>query len=342
MRLHEIFQHEYFGNPASAYFFAGVIFLAIVWSFLVVRRLAARAGQTLGRDLIEQVRAYELVLVSIGFAVRSLDLPHRLEHALHAVVVIVAAYRIIGLLSTVAEYSIKRTILSDPNDRANQDTAATATLAAKGLIWLGAILFVLSNEGFNVTSMIAGLGIGGIAVALAAQAVLGDLFSAVAIYLDKPFVVSDSIKVGDFTGTVEHIGVKTTRVRSRDGEMLVFPNSLLTTSRIQNYRQLEERRAVLSFSVPLATPTSTLRRIPDQIRAIINATPNARFQRAHLSEFQESGLQFEAVYFVLRPDYDSFMDCQQAVLLSVLDALRADGIPLAQPTRTVVIEGKVA
>jgi len=336
------FQHEYLGNPMSAYLFGGAVFLGVVWGFLAARRLAARGGPSLATDLIDQVRAFELVVVALGLATRELDLPHRAEHALRAVTVLVIAYRAIGLLSTVAGYAIRRTILSDPSDRANRDTAATATLAAKGLIWIGAALFVLSNAGYNVSSLVAGLGIGGVAVALAAQAVLGDLFSAIALYLDKPFLVGDVIKVGDFFGTVEHVGMKTTRVRSLGGELLVFPNSSLTSARIQNFRQMTERRALISFSVPLATPTETLKKIPEQIRLIVEKTPGVRFDRAHLAQFLESGLQYEAVFYVLNPDYAVYMDRQQAVLLALLEALRADGIPLAQPTRSVVIEGKAS
>jgi small-conductance mechanosensitive channel len=330
---------EFYGNPMSAYLLAGATFMVVVWGFLAARRLANANRPSLAADLFGQVRAYEIVVVALDFAVRSLDLPHRFEHALHVVAVLVIAYRAIGLLSTLAGYAIHKTVLSDPADRANTATAQTATFVAKGLIWLTAALFVLSSLGFNVTSMLAGLGIGGIAVALAAQAVLGDLFSAIAIYLDKPFVVGDAIKVADFFGTVEHIGIKTTRVRSLGGELLVYPNSALTSARIQNFRQMTERRVVLNFSVPLDTPTETLKKIPAQIAAVVNRTPDARFARAHLAQYMESGLQFEAVYFILNPDYALFMDCQQAVLIGLLEALRADGIPLAQPT-TVMIPGK--
>ena len=331
-------QHEYLGNSMAAYLLAGATFMTAAWTFLVLRRLANRVRPSLASDLVDQVRAYELVVVALDFAVRSLDLPHRFEHALHVLTVLVVAYRVVGLLSTLARYSIHKTILSDPSDRENYATAQTATLAVKGLIWLAAVLFVLSNLGFNVTSMLAGLGIGGIAVALAAQAVLGDLFSAVAIYLDKPFIVGDSIKVADFFGTVEHIGIKTTRVRSLSGELLVYPNSALTSARIQNFRQMTERRVAINFSVPLGTPTETLKKIPLQVAAVVNKTPDLRFGRAHLSLYQESGLQFEVVFFVLSADYAIYMDAQQAVLIGVLEALRADGIPLAQPT-TVMIPG---
>jgi small-conductance mechanosensitive channel len=332
-------QREYLGNPTSAYILAGATFMAAVWIFLIVRRLAGRVRPSLASDLIDQVRSYELVIVALDFAVRTLDLPHRFEHSLHVVTVIVVAYRTVGLLSTLAHYSIHKTILSDTTDPDNYATAHTATLGIKALIWLGAILFTLSNLGFNVSSLLTGLGIGGVAVALAAQAVLGDLFSAIAIYLDKPFIVGDSIKVNDFIGTVEHIGMKTTRVRSLGGELLVYPNSQLTTARIQNFRQMTERRVVINFSVPLGTPTETLKNIPLQVAAVANKTPDVRFARAHLALYQESGLQFEVVFHVMSPDYVVFMDAQQAVLIGLLEALRADGIALAQPT-TVMIPGK--
>lgn len=334
-----LLQREYLGNPMSAYMLAGATFAAAIWIFLIIRRLANRVRPSLASEMIDQVRAHELVIVSLDFAMRSLDLPHRFEHALHVVTLLVIAWRLVGLLSTVARYSIHKTILSDPNDRANLATAQTATLVVKGVIWLATVLFVLSNLGFNVSSMLAGLGIGGIAIALAAQAVLGDLFSAVAIYVDKPFVVGDFIQVGDFSGNVEHIGIKTTRVRSLGGELLVYPNSALTGTRIQNYQRMAERRVVIHFSVPLGTPTETLKNIPVQVAAIIGKTPALRFSRAHLSQYLDSGLQFEVVFFVLSREYAVYMDAQQAVLIGLLETLRADGIPLAQPT-TVMIPGK--
>ena len=334
-----VLRHEYYGNFVSTYFLAAATFLAVVWGFLAMRSLANRGRPSLATDLFDQVRVHELLVVALDVAVRLLELSRSFSQALHVAAVLVIAWRAIGLLSAVSGYAIRRTILSDPTDRANYATAQTATLVVRGLIWLGATLFVLSRLGFNVTSMLAGLGIGGIAVALAAQAVLGDLFSAVAIYLDKPFVVGDAIKVADFSGVVEHIGIKTTRVRSLGGEMLVYPNSVLTSARIQNFRQMRERRVLINFAVPLDTPVATLKKIPEQARAVIESVPDARFDRAHLAQYQESGLQFELVFHVLSPDHVLSMDRQQSVLLGLLEALRANGIPLAQPT-TVMIPGK--
>jgi small-conductance mechanosensitive channel len=336
--LPEFFHREYYGNAASAYAFAAAYFLAVVCLFLLLRRLANKRAPAVAGELLRQIRALEVGVVAFDAAVRSLELPHRFASALHAVTVVVVAWRVIGLLSTLASFAVRRTILSNPDDRASLDTAQAATLAARALIWAGASMFVLSNLGFNVSSVLAGLGIGGIAVALAAQAVLGDLFAAIAIYLDKPFVAGDAIQVADMSGVVEHIGVKTTRVRSDNGEMLVYPNSSLASARIQNFRQLKERRAVVSFTVPLDTPTQVLRRIPEQARAIASAQPDVRFDRAHLAAIQDAGLKFEFVFFVQDPRYAAFMDRRQGVLLALLDSLQADGISFATPKTTVVLE----
>lgn len=336
---------------SSAYLWALAAFLGALWGFLIARRLILsrlrlRAEKTatdlddFAVELLEQVRAPECCLAAAYFATRPLDLPAKFDAALRTVVVVIVAYRIVTLLSTVVGYAIRKMILADGADVSHRETANTATFAARCLIWTAAILFVLGNLGFNVTSMVAGLGIGGIAVALAAQALLGDLFSAVAIYLDKPFTVGDSIQVADLAGSVEHIGIKTTRVRSVNGEMLVFPNSLLTSTRIQNFKHLNERRVLISFSVPLSTPVETLRNIPARIRAIVEKTPSARFDRAHLAAFRESGLEFETAFFVGSTEYGVYMDRRQAVLLALLEALRADGVALAQPTRTLVIESE--
>lgn len=334
-------QDEYYGNPISAYFFAGAFFLAVVWIFLVARRVLRTRLPGLAAELLVQVHRTEVAVVALYLAARPLEMPHRVDAVLHAVFVVVVAWRLVGLLTTASAHAIREAMAANGSGRDNRETAQTAIMAANFVIWVSALLFALSNLGFNVTSLLAGLGIGGVAVALAAQAVLGDLFSAMAIYLDKPFVVGDSVKVGDSFGTVQHIGVKTTRIRSLGGEMLVYPNSVLTGQRIQNFRDLSARRIAFNFAVPLGTPAATLAKIPDQVRAIVGKASPARFDRAHLAAILDSGFQYEVVFHVMDPDYTRYMDCQQAILLGIVEALAADGIPLAQPTRQVVVSGKM-
>jgi small-conductance mechanosensitive channel len=196
-------------------------------------------------------------------------------------------------------------------------------------------LLVLENLGVDITALVAGLGIGGIAVALAAQNVLADLFASVSILLDKPFEVGDTIHVGDMIGTVQNIGIKTTRLRSVTGEQLVMSNSDLLRERIRNYKRMTERRALFTVSVTYDTPVATLEKIPQLVRAIVEAQPNTRFDRAHLHSFGDSSLDFEVAYFITRAEYMVFMDVQQIINLSLLRQLQELGVSFAFPTRTV-------
>jgi len=334
-------------NPLNRYFLALAAFLALFWGFglarkLVVSRLRALALRTqtdlddLLVDLLEMVRTPECVLVVLWAATRYLRLPGRLDGLLHALLLVVLTYRAVTMLRVAADYLVRKLLISKGRfSQAEQGMARTISYLISGLLWVTGALFVLSNLGFNVTSMLAGLGIGGVAVALAAQAVLGDLFSALAIYLDQPFVVGDFIVVGDMMGTVEHIGIKTTRVRALSGEMLIVANSRLTSAQIQNFRQLQERRIVIGFSVPYRTPAEQVKNIPQLVRAAVAAAPKARFDRAHLKSFEEAGFAFEAVYFVTDPDYGIYMDTNQAIHLALLDAFRREGISFALPSRVV-------
>ena len=202
-------------------------------------------------------------------------------------------------------------------------------------LWSAVVLLMLDNLGYNVSALLAGLGIGGIAVALALQNVLGDLFASLSITLDKPFVTGDFIIVGDLLGTVSHVGLKTTRVTSLSGEQLVFSNSDLLSSRIRNYKRMQERRVVFSFGVLYQTAVRELEEIPALVRRIVEDTENTRFDRAHFKEFGDSAYVFEVVYYVLQPDYNLYMDCQQRINLELCRAFEERGIEFAYPTRTL-------
>src|SRR5262249_49016232 len=187
--------------------------------------------------------------------------------------------------------------------------------------------------GVNVTAVVAGLGIGGVAVALALQNVLGDLLASLAIVLDKPFVVGDSIAVGGVSGQVERVGIKTTRLRSADGEQLVISNAELLKTRIHNYRRMTERRVQLGLGIAFETAQDKLPRLPDILREIVMAEPRVRFDRAHFKGFGESALLLEVVYFVLDRDYNIYMDVQQALNLEIIRRFQVEGVVFTYPTR---------
>ena len=207
------------------------------------------------------------------------------------------------------------------------------------LIWSIVLLLGLENLGVDITGLAAGLGIGGIAVALAAQNILGDLFAAFSIYIDQPFVLGDYLSVGSFSGTVESIGMKTTRLRSLTGEQLIFSNSDLVDSRIQNFGRLVERRVAFTVGVTYDTPTAKVEEIPTMIREVVESQEHARFDRSHFKEFGDSALIVETVYYVLQPAYQYKMDIQQAINLELMRRFESEGIEFAFQTQTIFLEG---
>jgi small-conductance mechanosensitive channel len=223
-----------------------------------------------------------------------------------------------------------------------KDPAAVTTISALGfmsrlVIWSVVLLLALDNLGIHVTALVAGLGVGGIAVALAVQNVLGDLFASLSIVLDKPFVNGDFIIVDDLLGSVEYVGLKTTRLRSLSGEQLVFSNADLLGSRIRNYGRMYERRVVFGIGVTYQTPREKLERIPAIIRAAVETQEQTRFDRSHFQKYGDFALQFETVYYVLTPDYNTYMDRQQAINLAIHAAFEKERIEFAYPTQTVFV-----
>lgn len=200
------------------------------------------------------------------------------------------------------------------------------------------LLLALENFGIDVTALVAGLGVGGIAVALAVQNILGDLFASLTITLDKPFVVGDFIIVGTEMGTIEKVGLKTTRVRSLGGEQLIFGNNDLLSSRIRNYKRMQERRIVFAFGVTYQTTPEQLAKITEHVRSIITEHKLARFDRCHFHKFGASSLDFEVVYFTLKPDYNVYMDVQQEINLELMRRLASEGIEFAYPTQTLYLD----
>ncbi|MEA3560202.1 MAG: mechanosensitive ion channel family protein [Candidatus Omnitrophota bacterium] len=205
------------------------------------------------------------------------------------------------------------------------------------IVWSLALIFFLDNLGFKISTVLAGLGIGGVAVALAAQAVLGDLFSYFSILFDRPFEIGDFIILGDCLGTVEHVGIKTTRIRSLGGEQLVFSNTDLTNSRVRNYKKMQKRRVVFKLGVTYQTPVDMLKKIPEIIKDIIKNTDDAVFDRAHFFSYGDFSLIFETVYYVIGPDYNKYMDIQQKINFTIKEEFEKQGIEFAYPTQTLYL-----
>lgn len=207
----------------------------------------------------------------------------------------------------------------------------------KTLVWGLAVIFFLDNVGFKISTVIAGLGIGGVAVALAAQAVLKDLFSYFSIVFDRPFEVGDFIIVDDYSGTIENIGVSTTRIRSLTGEQLIFSNTDLTGSRLSNYKRMDKRRVLFKLGVTYETSLIKLKEIPVIIENIIKNTNDTTFDRAHFSSYGDFSLIIEVVYYVNSADYNKYMDIQQKINFIIKEEFEKRGIEFAYPTQTLYV-----
>jgi len=287
---------------------------------------------------LEKTKQTFVVLVSLYAGFTFLVLPARVTQ-LFGVVVAIAVLVQLGLwLSTGLSFWLRGyTQRQLAHDRGVATTVSAIGFVAKVLIWVLLLLVALDTAGINVTAMVAGLGIGGIAVALAAQSILGDVFASLSIVMDKPFVLGDFIRVGEMIGTVEKIGLRTTRVRSLSGEGLIFPNADLLSSRIRNFGSMAQRRVVFEIGVTYQTPREQLARIPGMIRDAVTANTDMRFDRSHFMRYGDFSLNFETVYFVLTPDYNRYMDIHQAVLLSIHEQFEAEGIEFAYPTQTLIL-----
>jgi small-conductance mechanosensitive channel len=343
------FDRVLYGNSVRAWLVAGVAF-AVAFSVLyflrrlVTRRFAGVARRTtnafddLALQLAHRTRIYFLLAVALIIGARFIELRPRINELLDKVVALVVLLQAARWATGVVAFYVGRHIEQRRGtaDAANAWAARMIGFGANVAVWAIILVAVLDNLGFDVTTLVTGLGIGGIAVALAVQNVLGDIFAALAIVLDKPFVVGDFITVDNFSGTVEQIGLKTTRLRSLSGEQIIFANAELLKGRIRNYKRLYERRNVFTLDVTYDTPRDVLARIPAMIREIVEAQTPVRFDRSHFSAYTDSALRFETVYYVLDPDYNRHMDIQQAILLAVLERFEREGIEFAFPTRTVI------
>lgn len=323
-----------------------VAFTALVSArWLVVRRLSRNAASTSTQvddyvvALLRDTKYGFLAVVALAGALKVLVLPTRIAE----LVMPLASLAVIIQVGLWANQLITLSLRRITERRAARDVASVTTVRAIGLagrfvLWLMIFLIILRSFGVNVTALVGGLGIAGVAIALAVQNVLGDLFASLSIVLDKPFVVGDSLAVDEYNGTVEEIGLKTTRLRSLSGEQLIFSNADLLKSRIRNYKRMEVRRAVFTVGLEYGTPREVLEQIPTMIREIVTAIDQTRFDRSHFQKLAASSLDFETVYYVLTPDYTLYMDIQQRINLELYERVSALGASFAFPTRTMVLE----
>jgi small-conductance mechanosensitive channel len=329
----------FLGNGLDAWGLALAIFiitftvLPLAGRFIAAqrRRLSARAAEQhvpvaldLLALLIERTNHLFTLGVALWLATRDLSLPPPLERWLHIALLLLLWMQIAIWTTATLRFAIAlRRQRSTGPDTLLRSSMEVILVAAGILIWGVAALFALASLGIEIKPLLAGLGIGGIALALAVQAVLADLLASLSIALDKPFGLGDFLTIDDCQGTVEHIGVKSTRLRSLSGEQIIMSNADLLKARVRNFGRLRERRALFQLDVHYETPVAALAAVPRTVRAIVQATPDTRFDRCHLLRCTDTALQFEVVYFVTRSDYRAYADAQQSINLRILEQFRA-------------------
>lgn len=289
-------------------------------------------------EIVRRARRFLLLIVVVWVGSLFLSLDGRIEEVLRTVAILafllqLTLWLLVGINFWV-EHARRKRLASDA---ASVTLIGAAGFAGKVVVWSVLLLVALDNVGVDVTTLVAGLGVGGIAVGLALQNILGDLFASVSIVLDKPFVIGETIQVGDFVGKVESIGLKTTHLRSLSGEQLIFPNGDLLQSRIRNHARMGERRVVLTFGLSYETPVGKVEAVPEMLRAMIEPLDQIRFDRAHFVRLGASALEFEAVWFVLSTDQVLHLSRQQEILLTLMRRLEEEEIELAASARPVVI-----
>ncbi|MFH2106387.1 MAG: mechanosensitive ion channel family protein [Candidatus Micrarchaeota archaeon] len=315
------------------------------FKFVVISRLKKITQKTkTGIDdvlvnVVDQIGWFFYVLLSIYLSLLFVPHPQLLDQVMYYALLISITYYAVRAVQQIIDYAERKFIREREKEAGETDSSLVhlMTQIVKAVLWLIALLLIISNAGIDISPMLAGLGIGGLAVAFALQNVLSDVFASFSIYFDKPFKVGDTILIGTDLGEVKRVGIKTTRILTQQGQELVVSNRELTETRIHNFKKMTKRRVVFSFGIEYETPTKQVKAIPKMVEDIVKCVELVDFDRVHFSKFGDSALLFEVVYFVKTNDYKKYMDIQQDINLAIKEEFEKEGIAMAYPTQTLYI-----
>lgn len=344
--MNDIWGYSFLGNSVKGWaIFVGVFiacFVAVkIFEYVLIRFLkqwSKRTTTTLDDFLVEAVESSVvpfLYFLSAYYASSFLNVSPRVSRITEVAILFIGTFYILRIITSAIKYLVYSFLDKQEDSEVKKKQARGILIIVNVAIWLVGFVFLLDNLGHDVTTIIAGLGVGGIAIALAAQTILGDLFSYFVIFFDRPFEIGDFIVVGSESGVVEYVGVKTTRIRTLTGDLLVCANTDLTNSRIHNFKKLERRRIVFKIGVTYDTPHEKLSNIPTIIKDIIESIEGITFDRSHFSSYGDFSLNFESVYYVEDPDYAIYMDKQHQLYLDLYKKFSEQEIEFAFPTQTL-------
>jgi small-conductance mechanosensitive channel len=347
--LPDFLDFNFLGNTGKSWVAAMILILMVVFLLNVIKKILLTHGSSILskiddrwsdmiRDIIARTRQWFVWTTAIFLSSSALRLSERAENNFQRLFIVVLLVQLgiwgLALITRLMEEYISN-VEQDPSRTTSMRVLA---IIAKFGYLIILFLWGLDNFGINVGTLVTGLGIGGIAVALAVQSILSDLFASLTIVMDKPFVIGDFVVIGEFKGTVDHIGLKTTRIHSLTGEQLVFSNTDLLQSRIRNFQRMSERRVIFTLGVLYSTPSDKLKMVNKIIESAVNSQKLTRFDRSHFSVFADSSLNFEIVYFISTKEYRTYMNIQQEINFEIFERLNAEGIGFAFPSTSVYLE----
>lgn len=346
--INEILSKTFYYNRVLDYLIAvGIIigsfvFLRIIICIILKRlkKFAEKTATSLDDFIIMIIHKFVIPLLYVGsiyLGLKYLTFPDYITKIVNIVTLSLVTIFVIRIVISLLEYFLRNYWLKNESMEAVSGTIKVLLPAIRIVVWVIGVVFLLSNLGFDISAMIAGLGISGVAIALASQAIFKDIFNYFVILFDKPFVAGDYVVVGDFMGTIEHIGLKSTRITSLSGEQIIMSNSDMAESRMRNYKRMATRRISFKIGVTYETGLDKLKEIPQLIEQIISSVENAKFDRSHFSQYGDFSLNFEIVYYVLSRDYAMYMDVQQEINYKLKDEFDRRGIEFAYPTQTLFV-----
>ncbi|HMU44999.1 MAG TPA: mechanosensitive ion channel family protein [Chitinophagaceae bacterium] len=347
--MNSFFDYTFLGNTVKDW---SICIGIIVASILVARlfrsvvikklqKLTQKTSTDFDDFIVSVIRRFAMPLINvlcIYFGLKYLSLPGNASRVLSVAVTVVSVFFVVRAINAFIRYFFYSYLNRESPEEEKKKQVRGILILINAVVWVIGIVFLIDNLGYDITTIVTGLGIGGIAIALASQAILGDLFSYLVIFFDKPFEIGDFIIVDDKIGVVEYIGIKTTRIKTLSGEQLICSNTDLTNSRVHNFKRMEQRRVLFSFGVVYGTPAAKLKRIPGMVKEIIEKQKLTRFDRAHFFSFGDYSLNFEIVYYVHSADYNIYMDTQQAINLAIFERFENENIEFAFPTQTLFFQ----
>lgn len=348
--MNDILNRVYYNNTVQAYLISiavivGGILLLKLFKKIILNRLKEWAEGTetkldnFGINALEKFALPALNFFIVYIGITLLELSPKANQILKIAVAVVITYFVLRLISSIALHGLKSYVgrLDQGEEKIKQ--LGGIMLIINATIWIIGIIFLFDNLGYNVGTIIAGLGIGGIAIALAAQNILGDLFNYLVIFFDRPFEIGDFIILDDKMGTVEYIGIKTTRLKSLSGEQLILANSDLTKSRVHNFKRMQRRRIQFEIGIVYQSTIDQIREVPVIIKDAIDSLEGVTLDRTHFKGYGDFSLIFQTVYFVESADYNFYMDKQQIINLKIYEEFEKRKIEFAYPTQSILISG---